>query len=106
MALSVNPLAGAVFDLSDRTKIRLTGEDRDRYLNGQITNDLRKADDSAAIAACILNAKGKTDAHIYVHRDGDALVVDAEAELSEFLPQRLERYIIADDVQIEDLTGQ
>ena len=46
------------FDLSPRVKLRLTGADVDRYLNGQITNDLRKANTTSAIQASILNAKG------------------------------------------------
>jgi len=31
-----------LFDLSDRLKLRLRGNDRLRFLNGQVTNDVRK----------------------------------------------------------------
>ena len=97
----------AIFiDLSKRAKFRITGADRLRFLNGQITNDLRKASETSAIEACILNAKGKTDAHIYVSASGDSFLVDAAANLRETLKVRLERYVIADDVQIEDVTDQ
>jgi folate-binding protein YgfZ len=94
------------FDLSKRAKFRITGTDRLRFLNGQITNDLRKASERSAIEACILNAKGKTDAHIYVSASGDSFLVDAAADLRETLKLRLERYVIADDVQIEDASDQ
>src|SRR6266545_6968753 len=93
-------------DLSGRAKFRITGADRLRFLNGQITNDLRKASETSAIEACILNAKGKTDAHIYVSASGESFWVDAAADLRETLKARLERYVIADDVQIEDVTDQ
>src|SRR5947208_4392443 len=93
-------------DLSERAKFRITGTDRLRFLNGQITNDLRKASETSAIEACILNAKGKTDAHIYVSASGESFLVDAAADLREALNIRLERYVIADDVQIEDVTDQ
>jgi len=93
-------------DLSGRAKFRITGTDRLRFLNGQVTNDLRKASETSAIEACILNAKGKTDAHIYVSASGDSFWVDAAANLRETLKVRLERYVIADDVQIEDVTDQ
>jgi tRNA-modifying protein YgfZ len=97
----------AIFiDLSKRAKFRITGADRLRFLNGQITNDLRKASETSAIEACILNAKGKTDAHIYVSASGDSFLVDAAADLRETLKVRLDRYVIADDVQIEDVTDQ
>src|SRR5438093_12930495 len=93
-------------DLSGRVKLRITGADRLRFLNGQITNDLRKASETSAIEACILNAKGKTDAHIYVSASGGSFLVDAAADLREALNIRLERYVIADDVQIEEVTDQ
>jgi tRNA-modifying protein YgfZ len=97
----------AIFlELSGRAKFRITGTDRLRFLNGQITNDLRKASETSAIEACILNAKGKTDAHIYISASGDSFLVDAAADLREALKVRLERYVIADDVQIEDVTDQ
>ena len=93
-------------DLSERAKFRIIGTDRLRFLNGQITNDLRKASETCAIEACILNAKGKTDAHIYISASGDSFLVDAATDLRETLKVRLERYVIADDVQIEDVTDQ
>jgi folate-binding protein YgfZ len=94
------------FDLSKRAKFHITGADRLRFLNGQITNDLRKASESSAIEACILTAKGKTDAHIYIFASGDSFLVDVAADLREGFKVRLERYVIADDVQIEDVTDQ
>jgi folate-binding protein YgfZ len=94
----------AFFDCSRRVKLRITGADASRFLNGQITNDLRKATGTSAIQASILNAKGKLSAHIFLSADADAFVLDADPELQEELPARLERYIIADDVEIEDVT--
>jgi folate-binding protein YgfZ len=93
-------------DLSARTKLRITGTDRFRFLNGQITNDLREATETKAVEACVLNAKGKIDAHIFVSARDESFLVDAELNLREKLRARLERYIIADDVQIEDVTDQ
>jgi folate-binding protein YgfZ len=93
------------FDLSGRVKLRVSGGDVERYLNGQITNDLRKADTTSAIQASILNAKGKLSAHVFISKETDqAYFLDADVELSGDLAPRLERYIIADDVQIEDVT--
>jgi folate-binding protein YgfZ len=93
-------------DLSARAKFRLTGADRFRFLNGQITNDLRKTTEAVAIEACVLNAKGKMNGHLFVSAEGESFAVDAEPELRETQRTRLERYIIADDVQIEDVTDQ
>lgn len=96
-----------LFDLSANVKLRITGADAFRFLNGQITNDLRKATARSAIQASILNAKGKLSAHVFISADCDgAFLLDADAELREDLPARLERYIIADDVQVDDVTEQ
>ncbi len=93
-------------DLSERTKFRITGTDRFRFLNGQITNDLRKVSETVAMEACVLNAKGKIDAHIFVGVLGESFLLDAEPDVREKLRARLERYIIADDVEIQDVTDQ
>jgi tRNA-modifying protein YgfZ len=94
------------FDFSGRAKFRVTGADRFRFLNGQITNDLRKASETNAVEACILNAKGKLNAHVFLNVLGESFLVDAEPDLRDTLRARLERYVIADDVQIEDVTDE
>ncbi|HEV3410238.1 MAG TPA: glycine cleavage T C-terminal barrel domain-containing protein [Chthoniobacterales bacterium] len=106
MTSALRPEEGAFFDLSVRCKLRISGRDRLRYLNGQITNDLRKASEDVAIHACVLNAKGKIDADVFIAAEPDSFVIDADAEVREALAARLERYIIADDVQVEDVTEQ
>jgi tRNA-modifying protein YgfZ len=93
-------------DFSGRTKLRITGNDRVRFLNGQITNDVRKATESAATEACVLNAKGKFNADIFLSAGSDCFWVDADPDLQKALPARIERYIIADDVQIDDVTDR
>src|SRR5947208_15209788 len=97
---------GVFFDFSGRTKLRITGNDRVRFLNGQITNDARKATKSAATEACVLNAKVKVNADIFLSAVSDCFWVDADPDLQKGLPARIERYIIADDVQIDDVTDR
>jgi folate-binding protein YgfZ len=106
--MTLRPETGqAIFvDLSGRAKFRVAGADRFRFLNGQITNDLRKASETSAIEACVLNAKGKIDAHLFVCVSGESFLIDAEPDLRETLKARLERYVIADDVQIEDVSDE
>jgi len=95
---------GAIIDLSDRAKWRVTGPDRVRYLNGQVTNDIRKADERTALEACVTTAKGRLSGVINVSASPTFLRLDAEAELRGPMALRLERYMIADDVALEDTT--
>ena len=99
---------GACVDLSARAKWRLSGVDAVRYLNGQVTNDVRKATAHEAIYACVTNAKGKIEGDVFIHvsPDGGALLLDAEPSLREPLAARLERYIVADDVELKDASDE
>jgi folate-binding protein YgfZ len=101
-----NPERHAFFDLSPRVKLRMAGADTLRFLNGQISNDLRKATADFAIQASVLSAKGKMNANVFISAEADSFVLDADPEVREEFPARIERYIIADDVQIEDVTGR
>lgn len=95
-----------LFDLSDRVKIRLTGSDRVRFLNGQVTNDVRKASSNLSLPACVLNTKGKIDAFVFISAGAEELFLDGDPELAETLAQRLDRYVIADDVVVAEVTAE
>lgn len=95
---------GGCVDLSSRAKFRLTGADRVRYLNGQVTNDVRRLSADESMYACVTDAKGRIAGDVFIHAEGDSLLIDAEAALREALAMRLERYIVADDVTLEDVT--
>ena len=105
MKSSISTGKEAVFDLSDRVKLRFTGADRLRFLNGQVSNDIRLAAETTSVHACVLTSKGKMDADVFISSKTDSLHVDADAALHETLQQRFERYLIADDVAIEDVTN-
>ena len=93
-------------DLSKRAKFRVTGEDRVRYLNGQVSNDVRKVSSKETISACVTTAKGKLEGLIWISEDtsSDSLLIDGDPELREPLLMRLSKYIISDDVEILDIT--
>lgn len=97
---------GAMVDLSNRAKWRLSGSDRIRYLNGQVTNDVRRTMDGKVVYACVTDLKGKIAADVFIRTalGSDSLWIDAEPELREVLGARLERYIIADDCELTDVT--
>ena len=98
--------SGGILCLSDRSKWLLTGADRVRYLNGQVTQDVRRATIDHAIYACVTDAKGRIcgDLMIRVSAEGEGLLLDAEPSLREALTVRLDRYIVADDVELLDVT--
>lgn len=99
----------SIRDLSAGVCLRLTGPDAVRYLNGQVTNDVRKIPQGGALPACVTNHKGKLEAFVLLSRgpgpDGaESLFVSGDGDLRDFLPLRLEKYLIADNCVLEDVT--
>lgn len=99
-------MSDSFFYLPERLLIRVTGSDRLRYLNGQVTNDLRRLVLGEAMQACVLTPKGKLSAVIWMTLLHDAILLEAPIELTEELPVRLERYLVADDVVLETIASE
>ena len=90
--------------LLSRAIFKLTGADAERYLNGQCSQDVRLLTDNLALYAAITNFKGKLDGDCYIRRQDEDILIDCPAELREELFTRLDRYIIADDAELSDVT--
>ncbi len=92
-----------VIDLSFRSRICLTGTDRVRFLHGQVTNDVKKLRVGEGCYSAITTAKGKMESDLNIFALADELLLDFEPGLTEKISQRLEKFIVADDVQIVDV---
>jgi folate-binding protein YgfZ len=95
-----------LIDLSDRAKLQVSGPDRIRFLNGQLTNDITLLKPGASMHSCALTAKGKLCADLFATALNGSIILDYEPALRESLPERLEKYLVADDVELTDVTGQ
>src|ERR1035437_3832969 len=91
-----------VIDLSFRSRLCLVGADRVRFLHGQVTNDVKKLRAGEGCYTAITTAKGKMESDLNIFNLADGLLLDFEPGLTEKIPQRLEKFIVADDVQIVD----
>ena len=94
--------SAGVTDLSFRSRICLVGADRARYLHGQVTNDVKKLSAGEGCYAAITTAKGKMESDLNILALADELLLDFEPGLTEKISARLEKYIVADDVQLVD----
>ena len=92
-----------LLDLGFRGRLCLTGEDRIRFLHGQVTNDVQGLKPSQGCYAALTNAKARMLADLNIWRLQDELLLDFEPGLVPVVTQRLEKYIIADDVQIVEV---
>ncbi len=94
--------AAAVYDLSARTRIRLTGDDRARLLHALTTNHIQQLLPGHGCYTFFLNANGRVlaDANVFVF--AEHILIDAEPEVRRSLYAHLDHYIIADDVNLHD----
>jgi tRNA-modifying protein YgfZ len=94
----------AWLDLSARGKIKLTGEDRARLLHAMTTNHIQQLTPGLGCYAFFLNDKGRVLADANILCRPEYFLLDVEPETREPLYQHLDRFIIADDVTLEDAT--
>jgi folate-binding protein YgfZ len=94
----------AWLDLSARGRIIAAGEDRARLLHAMTTNHIEQLRPGQGCYTFFLNAQGHilSDANLLCLED--RLLVDTEPETRERVRQHLDKYIIADDVTLEDAT--
>jgi len=97
----IKPPAGAWLP-GPRTLLRLTGADRVRFLNGQVTQDLKKLQPGQAVRAAIITAKGRLEADTRIAATTETLLLETDFSLRDAIRSRIEKFIVADDVIIED----
>jgi aminomethyltransferase len=98
--------SAAIVDLSDRGRIRVTGEDRARLLHAMTTNHVQGMKPGESQYTFFLNAQGQIQADAYLLCYEDHFLLDVEPETRQSLYEHLDRFIIADDVTLEDITEQ
>lgn len=84
---------------ADRSIFRVTGADRVSFLQGLVSNDLRKLDQGPVYAA-LLTAQGKYVADFLLVAADDSILLDVAASHGAALAARLALYRLRADVQI------
>ncbi|MFT4175565.1 MAG: hypothetical protein QM627_02830 [Luteolibacter sp.] len=93
-------------DLGMPAVLVFRGPDAVRFLNGQITQDVRRVVGSGLmLPACVTDAKGKLQFRVWLTESEGGLWIIGGADSAEALEARITRYLIADDVEVENLTG-
>jgi folate-binding protein YgfZ len=97
--------SAGLLDLSFRGRLCLIGLDRQRFLHGQVTNGVKDLKPGEGCYAALVTAKGKLVSDLNVICLGEELLLDMEPGCSPMVKERLEKYVIADDVQIMDVAA-
>src|SRR5579872_7042699 len=95
-----------VYDLGYRAKISLTGEDRVRWLNGMVTNNIRDLATGQGVYAFLLNPQGRILGDLFAYNRGESIAVDTDYSQVEKILATFDHYIIMDDVEVKNLSEQ
>ena len=94
-----------LIDLLSRGRILVSGAEVVMFLNGLITNDMKTLAVNSWMPAVFPNVQGRLLASVRViHRD-DGFLIDTEGAAHDTVLKLLERFTMAGDFRVSDVTG-
>jgi folate-binding protein YgfZ len=104
-----------LIDLSPRGRVLVRGSEAVQFLNGLITNDMKTLEPNTWMPAAFPNVQGRLIASVRVIRLQDegtdknvypTFLVDTEAATHERVLKIIERFTLAGDFRVNDITSQ
>jgi folate-binding protein YgfZ len=86
--------------------IRVTGEDRVRWLNGMVTNSIQQLKDGEGNYNFLLSVQGRIQGDATIFAGPNALLIETATSQTPGLIALLDRFIIMDDVELADVTSE
>ncbi|MDA7948445.1 MAG: folate-binding protein [Hyphomicrobiaceae bacterium] len=91
-----------IAELTDRTAIRVTGDDARKFLQDVVTNDVTKAVDGEAVHAALLSPQGKILFDFFLLDRGEYFLLECARDTRDDLIKRLMFYRLRAAVEFED----
>ncbi len=98
--------AAGVSDLGWRGKILVTGADRLRWLNGMVSNTVQALPEGEGNYSFLLSVQGRIQGDCYVYRRANDLLLDTGLDQVPALMSHLDHFVVMDDVELADVSGQ
>jgi folate-binding protein YgfZ len=92
-------------DQSGWGRIRVTGADRVRFVQGMVTCDVERIPPGGSARGSMLSVKGRVLAVVELIPDAESLLLVCEPEVADKTRQILEKHAIMDDVTFTPETG-
>jgi tRNA-modifying protein YgfZ len=90
---------------ADRGRLALRGSDRRAYLHGLLSNDVLTLTPGEWRYATLLTPQGRMLTDMRVFELGDYTLVDLPVETTQAIREHLDKFIITEDVTVEDMTA-
>jgi folate-binding protein YgfZ len=95
-----------VIDLSARGRLLVSGSEAVLFLNGLITNDMKTLAMDSWMPAVFPNVQGRLIAAVRIIHRHDGFLIDTESLSLETVTKLLERFTLAGDFRLKDLTTE
>ena len=96
----------AVFDLSTRGQIELTGPDAASFLHNLCTNDIKSLQPGRGCEFFLCNHKARVVAHGFAHcLSPQSLLLDMDPGTASKTLKHLNHFVVSEQVEIVDVTG-
>ena len=95
-----------MIDLSTRGRISVSGSEAVMFLNGLITNDMKTLGEHRWMPAAFPNVQGRLLAAVRVIRRANDFLLDTEPATREKVLKLIERFTLAGDFKVADLTDE
>ena len=95
-----------VLDLSSRGRLLVSGSEAVMFLNGLITNDVKTLAVNSWMPAVFPNVQGRLLAAVRIIHRADGFLIDTERPTLETVAKLLERFTLAGDFRVTDLTSE
>ncbi len=92
--------------LNDRSFIALCGEDKEKFLQGLITNDIYKLNADNLLYACILNSQGRFLYDLFIFKDAEQIILDVIKERQDELLKKLNFYKLRSKITVNEIYYQ
>jgi len=101
---AVRNSGAGLIDLSGRGRILISGSEAVMFLNGLITNDMKTLAVNTWMPAVFPNVQGRLLAAVRVIHREDGFLIDTESATRDTVVKLLERFTLAGDFRLADLT--
>lgn len=88
--------------LKNRSVLRLEGDDVETFLQGVITNDIKKLSKDTPLYTAILSPQGKYLFDFFLYLDGMSILLDCNKAQRDELWKKMRMYILRSRVKIEE----
>lgn len=92
-------------DLSHRGLVRITGQDRQRFVHAMVSNDTQNLQPGQGCYATFLTDKGHLIADFIVYAEAEAYLLELEPQVVRPCIEALEFFVISEDVTLYDEGG-